>query len=37
MIMKQSMTYLDIFKNNLVNFLNKNGLIENEVDAKKGY
>ncbi|HDG6709793.1 TPA: hydroxyacid dehydrogenase, partial [Staphylococcus aureus] len=28
---------LDIFKNNLVNFLNKNGLIENEVDAKKGY
>ncbi|HHQ1726755.1 TPA: hypothetical protein ACSO62_002804, partial [Staphylococcus aureus] len=24
-------------KNNLVNFLNKNGLIENEVDAKKGY
>ncbi|MFZ8191985.1 hypothetical protein ACO1I6_12960, partial [Staphylococcus aureus] len=21
----------------LVNFLNKNGLIENEVDAKKGY
>ncbi|MFA1372530.1 hydroxyacid dehydrogenase, partial [Staphylococcus aureus] len=28
---------LDIFKNNLVNFLNKNSLIENEVDAKKGY
>ncbi|HCU8932584.1 TPA: phosphoglycerate dehydrogenase [Staphylococcus aureus] len=28
---------LDIFKNNLVNFLNKNGLIENEVDTKKGY
>ncbi|MCV5968577.1 hydroxyacid dehydrogenase, partial [Lactococcus petauri] len=28
---------LDIFKNNLVNFLNKNDLIENEVDAKKGY
>lgn len=26
---------LDIFKNNLVNFLNKNGLIENEVDTKK--
>lgn len=28
---------LDIFKNNLVNFLNKEYLIENEVDAKKGY
>ncbi|WP_252180658.1 hypothetical protein, partial [Staphylococcus argenteus] len=28
---------LDIFKNNLVNFLNKKYLIENEVDAKKGY
>lgn len=28
---------LDIFKNNLVNFFNKNGLIENEVDIKKGY
>ncbi|MCS5349569.1 phosphoglycerate dehydrogenase [Staphylococcus aureus] len=28
---------LDIFKNNLVNFLNKGDLIENEVNAKKGY